>query len=442
MKRDSEGILLDWKKRPNRKPILLRGARQVGKTHLVREVGNTFESFAEINFEQSPELKKIFNKDLDPQRILRDLDIALGSNIIPGQTLLFFDEIQDCPNAIKALRYFYEEIPNIHLIAAGSLIDFALEKTGLPVGRISLHYLYPLSFLEFLNARGFSKLRDHIYELSPKNQPDEVIHNQALSLLMEYLAIGGMPEVVASWCKDQNLKECNRLLHSLVETFMQDFEKYASRHKQIAHLNLVMKKIPALLGEKFIYSKISKDLRSREMSPALDLLEKAGIIYRVYHTSANGVPLGAEVNHDRFKIILFDIGITQSLLGLDSGDWIIDSRNALSNKGMLTEAFVGQELVAYHYLQQKPDLYYWHRDKRGSRAEVDYVVAFQKDIVPIEVKSGSAGTLKSLKLFITEKKKALGIRLWHHSYAVSGKIFSFPLYDVLGVNRFIGGQSV
>ncbi len=435
MKRDSLKELLAWKIQDKRKPILLRGARQVGKTYLVRELASSFDSYVEINFEQEPDLVRIFDRDLNAKRIIRDLGISTGLDLIPGKSLLFLDEIQECPNAIKALRYFYEEIPDLHVIAAGSLIDFALEKTGLPVGRVSLYYLFPLSFHEFLTARGHEKLRHGIGESSPLNPPNPAIHEKAFSLLMEYFAIGGMPEIVDAWCNNQNIKECYQLLHSLVETFRQDFEKYSRRRNQIAHLNLLLEKIPTMLGEKFRYNRINADLRGREISPALELLEKACLIYRVYHTAANGIPLGAEVRQDRFKVIMVDIGLCQSLLGFDPGSWIVNSRQALSNKGKLTEAFVGQELIAYGNLRRRPGLYYWHRDKRGSQAEVDYVVASQAEILPIEVKSGAAGSLKSLHLFIKQKQRPLGFRLWHNTYRRDGKVLSYPLYDVTGIEE-------
>ncbi len=436
MKRDSLKDLLAWKIKDHRKPILLRGARQVGKTYLVRELASVFDSYVEINFEQEPSLIQIFDRDLNAKRIIRDLGISTGRELIPGKSLLFLDEIQECPNAIRALRYFYEEVPDLHVIAAGSLIDFALEETGLPVGRISLYYLFPLSFHEFLDARGCAKLRQGIEESSPLNPPNQAIHEKAFSLLMEYFAIGGMPEIVDTWRKNQNIGECYQLLHSLVETFRQDFQKYSKRKNQIAHLNLLLEKIPTMLGEKFRFNRISADLRGREISPAIELLEKAGLIYRIYHTAANGVPLGAEARQDRFKVIMVDIGLCQSLLGLDPGSWIVDSRQALSNKGMLTEAFVGQELIAHGNPRRRPSLHYWHRSKRGSQAEVDYVVASQADILPIEVKSGASGSMKSLHLFIKQKQSPFGFRFWHNTYRKDGHIISYPLYDVAGVARF------
>lgn len=311
-----------WASSKNRKSLLLRGARQVGKTFAVRKLGSNFEHYIEINFEETPQLRNIFNEkeNLDPHRIIRDLSLAVNKPIIPGKTLLFFDETQVIPRVILALRYFYEKLPELHVIAAGSLLDFAIEKVGIPVGRVEFYNLYPMSFLEFLKAMGEDLVLNTILTHSIQEPMSAVIHEKILVILKEYLAIGGMPEVVACWMQTKDPLACSKLHHTILRSYRQDFGKYAKDH-QIKYVELIFESAARQLGERFKFSALAGDYRRRELAPAVDLLSKAGVIHRIYQSSGQGIPIGASANHEKFKVMMLDIGLTQALLGLNLADW-------------------------------------------------------------------------------------------------------------------------
>lgn len=427
--------LFCWRQSTSRKPLLLRGARQVGKTHVVRQLGQTFKNFVEINFEKSPQLKKIFELDLDPVRIIKEISIALDVTISPLETLLFIDEIQEIPRAIIALRYFYEEMPDLHVIGAGSLVDFAIEQVGVPVGRISFLYMYPMSFIEYLCASNHKLLALEIILHKPTDVFSTLLHDKALRLLGEYMAIGGMPRVVHEWITKQDLQSCTTLLRDIKNSYEQDFSKYAKKN-QIKYVELLFKNIPRLICQQFKYSHIESDYKKRELEPALWLLEKAGIVHPVIHTAANGVPLGAEANPHKFKLLMLDVGLTQTLLGLHLKDWFIDPLPTFVNKGSLSESFVGQELLAYSDSTDKQKIYYWSKETKGSNAETDYVVSLQHQIIPIEVKSGHGATLQSMRLFLKLHPHSLhGIRFSIHNYSLHEGIHSYPLYAVSGMTE-------
>src|SRR3990167_8028932 len=279
--------LLHWRYSSGRTPLLLRGARQVGKTHIVRQLGKTFKHFIELNFEKNPELIKIFEHDLDPVRITREISLALNAAIEPDNTLLFIDEIQEVPNAVTALRYFYEELPMLHVIGAGSLVDFAIERVGVPVGRISFLYMYPMSFIEYLCAKDMQRLAIEIINHNPTEPLNEAIHIKALRLLGEYMAIGGMPKVIHQWITQQDVHSCMQILQNIKNAYEQDFTKYA-KNNEIKYVDLLFKQVPRLICQRFKYSHLSTDFRKRELEPALWLLEKAGIINQVTHSNGNG----------------------------------------------------------------------------------------------------------------------------------------------------------
>lgn len=420
--------LEEWKKSGNRKPILLRGARQVGKSWLARELGKTFPSFVEINFEERSDLTPIFDGELSPDHVLPRLSAAAGRSIVPGETLLFLDEVQACPRAITALRYFYEKLPGLHVLAAGSLLEFAIERIGMPVGRVSSLYCYPLSFYEFLLASGQRSLIEYIRSLPEDTPLDGPLHAKALTLLSEYMVVGGMPEAVREWVERRDIPACKRTHQDIVENYRQDFGKYA-RLRQREHVELVFSAVPRLTGRKLVFSHISDSLRSRELKPALELLQKAAVVHTVCHSSGNGLPLAAEANHALFKNLLLDVALMQSILHLDPGLWLLDPDRRFVNEGSVIEAFVGQELIAYRSPFERATLHYWVREKNGANAEVDYLIEKDGTVVPVEVKSGSGGKLKSLELFLSEKKNSVyGLQVSAAPAGMSGKIRRVPLY--------------
>lgn len=430
MKRLIEYYLDEWKNSSVRKSLLIRGARQVGKTHTIREFGKKFESFVEINFESNRLARGVFEKDLEPTRILHELSIITEKQIIPGETLLFLDEIQIVPQGILALRYFYEKMPELHVIAAGSLLEFAIQKVGVPVGRVQFLYMYPLTFIEFLCALGHNLLIEKIMTHPVDEAISEFIHEKLLNLLAEYLAIGGMPQAVACWRDLANLHSCSQIPSNLVEAYQYDFVKYAKSY-QVKYLDLLFMRIPQQLGKKFKYSQVG-EYRKRELEPCVDLLATTGIVHQIFHSDAQGIPLGAQIDLDTFKLIFLDVGLTQYILGLKVGDWLLNPLEEFINKGLLVESFVGQELLAYENPRRKNALYYWKRNARGSEAEVDYVMQYRDKVLPIEVKSGKGSSMKSMQLFLDSHKDSLyGARVSTNNYSVYERIHSYPLYSVI-----------
>ncbi len=428
MKRIVDHFLLEWKGRSGRKPLLLRGARQVGKTYAVRTLGKTFANFVEINLEANQAARKVFEKDLDIDRIILQLSELLQKKIEPGTTLVFIDEIQAVPNAILALRYFYECMPRLHVLAAGSLLDFAIEQVGIPVGRISTLYMYPLSFLEFLTGLGYKEWTRAVinYDSSFISEP---LHEKILTILGIYIAVGGMPESVNSWKKNRMSRDVKIVHSDLLYAYEQDFGKYAKTH-QIKYLNLLFLKAIEQLANKFIYARVG-EYQKRELSPALELLEKAGLLYKVIRSAGQGVPIGAQADLNDFKIIFLDTGLSQALLKLDITSWFLDPLKAFVNKGAIVEAFAGQEILAYSDPIKKESLFYWNRAMRGSEAEVDYLIQIQEGVVPVEVKAGSSTRTKSMHIFLNSHPNSpYGIRFWASIGKKEEDIHSYPLYAI------------
>ena len=435
MRRDIEKELVLWKSQKERYPLIIRGARQVGKSYLVENFGkNNFSNCVVVNLELQPQLKNCF-QSLDPFEIINKLQLILGVQIKKDVTLLFLDEIQECPRAIMSLRYFKEKMPHLAVIAAGSLLEFALRSPDfkMPVGRIHFLYLEPLSFSEYLDAIGHQKLREFLSEVKITDLIDDAIHKKLFELLRIYLITGGMPAVLNEYLVNKDLMSCQRIQMGLLQTYRSDFGKYASisQHK---YLQKVFDTTPRLAGQRVKYSTIDPDIRSRDLKNALNLLALAGIIKPIYLTNASGLPLGAQINEQKFKLIFLDTGLMQNSCGLQ-GRLSIEEDFMQINAGSVAEQFVGQELVAYSDKHQQSSLYFWAREKKNSMAEVDYVINIGSDIYPVEVKSGKEGKLKSLRMFIEEKKSKLGIRFSRDKLSFYDKILSIPLYMVEQLER-------
>jgi len=423
--------LLDWKKAENRKVLLLRGARQVGKTFIVRELAKEFNHFVEINFEKNSDVQSFFEQNLDPERICISLSAYYRIPIIDGETLLFFDEIQSCSKAIQALRFFYESKPGLHVIAAGSLLEFALSGlTSWGVGRIRSLYMYPMSFDEFLMANEEDTIIELKKDASPENPLNPAFHGKLKEYLRYFLLIGGMPEAVRTFIGNSaDMKSVQNVLSDIATSYYDDFAKY-KRRIPVLRLREVMNSVVSQAGGKYIYSQAGSLSNPAQAKEALDLLEMAGLVYKVYHSSGQRVPLGSEVNFKKFKCLLHDSGIFQQIAGLRITDLIIAENIDMMNKGNIAETFAGVEMIKYSQVHEKKQLYYWHREKRGSSAEVDYLLEQETQIVPVEVKSGSTGKMQSLNLFINEKKSSKGIRISLENFSQYGKITVVPLYAV------------
>ena len=435
MQRNIEKNLLKWADRKNRKVLLLRGARQVGKTHVVRKLGKKFSDFIEVNFDEQKKVHQFFDGDLDPFAIINDLELYLDRKIIPGKTLLFFDEIQSCKNAISALRYFYEKIPELHLIAAGSLLEFALSDIpSFGVGRVESMFLYPLSFEEYLLEMNGQKMVDMIKSSSFKNPVNPVIHDKLIEQLKVFQITGGLPEVVQSYVEDRDLLECQRILNVLIQGYHNDFIKYKER-SPVIRLVETFKSVADQSASKFKYSNVGSD-SSGMYKEALELLSKAGLVYRIYHTNASGNPLGSGINPKFFKTMIFDTGIFQRIMNLNLSDYVTTDFNTIINRGQLAEIFAGAELQRSKDPYSIDNLYYWHRESRSSQAEVDYVIEKDGRIIPVEVKAALGRKMKSMHIFMKEKKSEFGIRLCAENFSKKDEIYSIPLYATAFIDQY------
>lgn len=406
MFRYSLTYLENWIHQPNRKPLVIRGARQVGKTWIVRELANkTKKNLIEINFERDPRIKSLFNSN-DPLVIIRNLEVYFGKHIDPKSSLLFLDEIQDAPEIFAKLRWFYEELPQLPIVAAGSLLEFILQdhSFSIPVGRISYFHLEPLSFEEFVTAieeqKGEPESAKYIQNLvSPFTIPI-AIHHKLQDYLRMYVQIGGMPAVVQTYI-NQGAYYAIPIQEDLLETYRHDFFKYKGR-LEIQKLDSLLKSIPFQLGQKFVYSKADPTIQSVAARQILSLFNMARLTHTVQYSAGNHAPLAAEVKGKSFKQIFLDVGLVNRLLG---------SLSVHPLTGGIAEQLAGQMLRCLSPFYVEPALYYWQREERGASAEIDYLIEHNGYVIPVEVKAGSTGSLKSLHYFMHEKKLSIAVRI-------------------------------
>jgi predicted AAA+ superfamily ATPase len=431
MNRKIDEDLLAWMRENDRKPLLLRGSRQVGKSRTVRHLAEQFEHFLEINFELDKHARDLFAKsDLSPEKLCQELAAIYEIPIITGKTLLFLDEIQGSLPAISSLRFFYEKYRELHIIAAGSLLEFALQElSSFGVGRVRSMFMHPMNFHEFLNACGHSLLLQAIQNSNCKNSLPESVHKKTIELMRRFLIIGGMPEVVSAYVNKNDLLECQRILDDLIISIRSDFAKYRERVPTL-QISAVFDSVVTQMGKKFVYANASKDYVHRQLKEGLELLKMAGLVIPVIHSAANGLPLGAEIDAKKQKILLLDTGIFQRLLGLPLNDLLISDDFSLINKGNIAELFVGLELLKSGSCYEQKTLYYWHRESKSSNAEVDFVLQIKQNIVPIEVKSNAKGAMRSMHLFLEEKNSAFGIRTSLENFGELPKIKIVPLYAI------------
>lgn len=429
-KRLIDKYLLEWKNDPARKPLLLRGARQVGKSSAVRQLATHFDHFVEVNFEENPNLKTLFAADLSPQHIVENLSIFLGKAIVPGQTLLFLDEIQACPAAVSSLRFFYEKMPELHVAAAGSLLEFALQSLpSYGVGRVRSLFVYPFAFDEFLLALGEQPLLEAKQHAGFHNPLPDILHQKALDFLKKFMLTGGMPEAVANYVKTQQLLGVQSILDDLYIALKADFAKYKNTVPP-TRLVEIFESVVRQTGGKFVLNKASSIANHGQIKEALNLLIMAGWVLPVTHTAANGIPLGAEVDQKTRKMLLLDTGIFQRILGLNMADFLFDPNSTLVNKGVIAEQFWGLEYLKYGSPFTPPTLFYWHRESPNANAEVDYVVQKGVDLLPIEIKSSGKGSMQSLRQFLKDKNRAVGYRFSLENFSDYENIRVMPLYAV------------
>jgi hypothetical protein len=403
--------LKGWTARPDRKPLVLRGARQVGKSFLVHTLAEAaFENLAEVNLEQMPDAAELF-KSKRPDQIVSLLELRLNQSITPGKTLLFLDEIQAAPEVFASLRYFYEQMPQLHVIAAGSLLEFVLEEHlfSMPVGRVEYMHLGPMTFEEFLLAMNMEKMVEFIGGYTLSEPIPQSIHCELMRLVKDFCVIGGMPEAVKTYAQTRSYLNIERVATGILSTYRDDFAKYG-RCVNFRRIEKVFSKIPLLIGQKFMYSQVDREEKSRDVKQAIHALECAKIICRVLHSDANGIPLGAETNERHFKIIFLDVGLVCRACGLSIMD-IGDTDNiVMINSGAICEQLVAQHLLYSGKSFDFPRLFCWMRQRGSSNAEVDYLITEGTTIIPVEVKAGKSGSLKSLHYFLSEKHRDFALR--------------------------------
>jgi len=403
--------LLEWKDRPGRKPLVLRGARQVGKSYLARAFGSTaFENLVELNFERDPTLASLFSGP-SVREIVRLLEARIGQPIGEGRTLLFLDEIQAAPEVFAKLRYFHEELPGLHVLAAGSWLDVLLEDHAfsMPVGRIEYLHLGPLVFEEFLEATGRVGLSEWMGGWEWGDGVPEGMLSALRDAFRQYLLVGGMPEAVAAFSREESYLECTRVQESILATYRDDFQKY-SRRVQKPRMDKIFARVPAMIGRKFKYSEVDSAERSKDLGAALRLLCLGRVVHKVRQTHGNGLPLGAEADDRNFKVFFLDVGLVCRALGLQADELETLEDPFLVQRGGLCEQAVAQNLLHSGPGYEFPELFYWTRDNPNSSAEVDFLIQLGSEILPVEVKAGKTGRLRSLHQFLAEKNPRAALR--------------------------------
>jgi predicted AAA+ superfamily ATPase len=413
MHRTCSEFLRKWLFSSRRKPLVIRGARQVGKTWIVRHLAESENMhLVEFNFEKTPKFAALFESN-NPQEIVKRIEENFSLRIDPKNTILFLDEIQAKPELFAKLRWFYEDMPQLAVVATGSLLEFMLGESSIsiPVGRVSFAYLEPLSFIEFLKAHKKEQVIDLIHNFTWETEINSVIHSQLMRLFKEYVYVGGLPEAVANWVEERSLDSLRDVHRDLLGSYRADFSKYSGKIAPEI-LNEVIDAIPLFLGKKFVYSLVDSTASSVKIKEALNLLCQARVGHKVKCSAANGVPLGAEIHAKALKAILLDVGLSSATLDLKLSTLEDIEELDMVNKGGIAEQAVGQLLRTIDACNVEPALYYWVRHEPGSDAEIDYIIQHSTRVVPIEVKAGSTGSLKSLHMFMKLKELKTALRIY------------------------------
>ena len=447
--------LSEWATRPVHKPILLRGARQVGKSTAVRHLGESFKYYVEINLEKQSNYIDLFKKDLDVTRIVPQMAAMCGTPIVPNETLLFIDEIQESQEAIVALRYFKEDMPNLHVIAAGSLLEFVLDEIPtFGVGRIHSMYMFPMTFDEFLRANGEQLLLEARGQANFDAPLPAPLHEKLIGLMRTFMLVGGMPESVVKWVQTHDFLQCQEVQDDIITGYEADFPKYKKKvDPQL--LIATMKSAATQATKKFVYSRVPGEYKTAEVKKALDLLIKAGVLVPVTHSSGNGLPLGDEADESIRKILLLDTGLMLRLLNMTMGDTSAITAQILTataadlvNKGPMAEMLAGLELLHYLTPNLHHDLYYWVRQAKNSTAEIDYLLSRDMKVLPFEVKAGVQGGMKSLWDFMREKKLEQAVRCSLENFGkfdyvdaeAEGAVRHVEVYPLYALSQFVMGE--
>lgn len=419
--------LLDWKNHKNRKPLLLQGARQVGKTYILKEFGKMeYNNLAYFNFEQTQELASLFQSTLDTEILIESLSAFIGRKIEPETTLIFFDEIQACPRAITSLKYFCEQVPNYHLAGAGSLLGVSVGKTSsFPVGKVNFMTLFSMSFFEYLKVINEEILRKQLQEKKYFTSIPEIIHEKILRHYKFYLFLGGMPEVIQNYIKNRDIKAVRLIQKEILRSYENDFSKYSSSHEAI-RISEIWRSIPLILAKenkKFKYSDVRKGGRASWFESALEWLQKAGLIHISYNLKTPKYPLNGYADQSKFKVYLHDTGLLGALLNVSSNIIVTSDKLFTEYFGAFVENFVASELIKNGI----ENLFYW---TTKWEAEVDFIISKNENILPLEVKSGMSRKTKSLRVYSQKYHPEKIYRTSPRNFTIDDDLINLPLYAI------------
>lgn len=425
MKRTLYKNLIDWKNSDRRKPLLLQGARQVGKTWLVNEFGKAeYSDYIYLNFEENPDLRQLFIGKITPAKLIDNISLTIGRKISAEDTLIFFDEIQTAPEALTGLKYFYEQAPEYHIIAAGSLLGISVGKqSSFPVGKVHFMALYPMTFIEYLMAAGEELVAEKLTGMDKPETLPEPVHNKLLEHYKMYLFLGGMPEVLQDYLNHKDIQSVRQIQWEILEAYQRDFSKYTGANQAIKTSEL-WNSIPVQLAKenkKFKYSDVRKNARAATFEQTIEWLKKAGLIYVVHNIGTPKLPLSGYADFSKFKIYMHDTGLLAAMLNLSSGIIVKPTEIFSEYNGAFIENFVAQQLVAHGYRE----LFYW---TSKSDAEVDFILQIRDDVFPLEVKSGKSKNLKSLRSYANKYHPKLIYRTSPRNFIQSGDFINIPLY--------------
>lgn len=424
--------LIKWKEDKERKPLILRGARQVGKTYIIKQFGEeNYEGVAYFNFDHDTQLQNMFENTKDPKSILEQLAFVYGKVILPGKTLIIFDEIQECPNALNALKYFEEEAKEYHIISAGSLLGIRLSHTSFPVGKVDFLDMYPMTFTEFLEADGQKNLVDYMNSIKKMENIPDIFFNKLSEKLKAYFIIGGMPEVVNSWVKYKDMEKVNKIQDNILQSYESDFSKHTT-NVEANRISIIWNSIPSQISKdnkKFLYQVAKEGARAREYESAVNWLKDANIVNKIYNVTKPSMPLISYNDLSSFKMYLNDVGLLRKKTDLDSKVIIEEEKLFQEFKGALTENYVLQTLVANGL---KP--YYYTFD---NRYEIDFIIQYQNEIIPIEVKAGKSLNNTSLQVYNEINKPNTRIRFSLKNLNKDDNLINIPLFMVEYLTKFI-----
>ena len=437
MKRFILDKLVKWKESKYRKPLILKGARQIGKTYILKQFGEeNYEGVAYFNFDHDEDLYNLFRNTKNPKRILEQLSFIYGKAILPEKTLIIFDEIQECPDALNSLKYFQEEANEYHIACAGSLLGIRLSHTSFPVGKVEFLNMYPMTFSEFLIADNCENLVEYMKSIQKIESIPDIFFNQLEEKLKAYFIIGGMPEAVSVWVSEKNIELVNNVQENILKAYESDFSKH-TQNSEANKISLIWNSIPSQLAKenkKFLYQTIKEGARAREYENALNWLNDANLIYKIYNVSKTDFPLKAYHDLNAFKIYMNDVGLLRKMANLDSRIVVEGDKLFEEFKGAFTENYVLDTLCTI--LDTVPNYFTFDRH------EIDFVIQYRNKIIPIEVKANKTSNHISLTRYNEKFDNEISIRFSMNNLKKDGKILNIPLFLIEYVDKFMNFRDV